>query len=95
MALVSNHSGNLAPAGNAQVRSGASIIAILCALGSFYMSGHGRELWGFILAFVAILAGLLGGLKALSPRVSGGILSMVAVLLGVVALLYTIICALV
>jgi hypothetical protein len=90
------HPGDLpAPAVAAPVRSTASVIAILCALGGFWMSGHGRELWGFILAIVAILAGLIGGIKALSPRVSGGILSIVAVVLGLVALVFTFIAMLV
>jgi hypothetical protein len=37
------------------------------------------------------VAGLIGGLKALSPRVSGGMLSIAAVLLGVVAVLVSIV----
>jgi hypothetical protein len=91
-----HHPGDLpAPAVAAPIRSTASIVAILCALGSFWMSGHGRELWGFILSIVSILAGLIGGIKALSPRVSGGILSMAAVALGLIALVFTFICMLV
>ena len=96
MSRMYQHPGNLpTPAVAAPVRSGASVIAILCALGSFWMSGHGRELWGFILSIVAILAGLIGGVKALSPRVSGGILSMISVVLGAIALVYAFICLLV
>jgi hypothetical protein len=72
---------------SAPVRSTASVIAIISALGSFYFSSKGTESLGFILAFVAIGAGLLGGIKALSPRVSGGILSIVAVVLGVLGLI--------
>ena len=95
MSRMYQHPGNLpTPAVNAPVRSGASIIAILCALGSFYMTGHGRELLGFVLAIVAMPAGLIGGIKALSPRVSGGILSIAAVGLGVIALLFAVLHAL-
>jgi hypothetical protein len=95
MSRIYPHPGNLpAPAVNAPVRSGASIIAILCALGSFYMTGHGRELLGFVLAIVAMPAGLIGGIKALSPRVRGGILSIAAVGLGVIALLFAVLHAL-
>jgi hypothetical protein len=73
------------------VRSGASILAIVAAGVSFYFSSQGRELWGLIAAFVAIGAGLLGGLRALSPRVRGGILSIIAVLMGVVAVLVAVV----
>ena len=68
-------------------RSAASIFAIIAAIVSFYFSSQGREIWGLIAALFAIGAGLLGGLRALSPRVSGGILSIIAVLLGAVAVL--------
>jgi hypothetical protein len=84
-----------ATAVSAPVRSGASIVAILCAIGSFYFSHRGTESLGFILGIVAIIAGLLGGIKALSPRVRGGILSIAAVVLGAIALVYALICLLV
>ena len=95
MALFDNLRRTPAPYANVQVRSAASIIAIVCALASFYFSGHGREMPGFLLAILAIGAGLVGGFKALSPRVSGGILSLIAMGLGVIAILYALICALV
>jgi hypothetical protein len=86
------HPGNVpVPAVSGQVRSGVSIVAILCAIGSFVMSGQGREIIGFVLALVAVIAGLLGGVKALSPRVSGGVLSIAAVVLGVIAVLFSIV----
>ena len=69
------------------VRSGASIFAIIAAIVSFVLSAQGREIWALIAALAAIAGGLLGGLRALSPRVSGGILSIMAVLLGAVAIL--------
>ena len=78
------------PTVNLQVRSTASVVAIICALGSFYLSGHHHSLFGFLAALVAIGAGLLGGLRALSPRVSGGILSIIAVVLGVIAILFSV-----
>lgn len=75
----------------APVRSGASIFAIIAAIASFYFSSQGRELWGLLAALVAIAAGLLGGLRALSPRVSGGLLSIAAVVLGVIAILVSLV----
>ena len=89
--LNPHHSGE--PAVNLQVRSTASVVAIICALGSFYLSGHDHKLFGLLVALVAIGAGLIGGLRALSPRVSGGILSIIAVVLGVIAILYAILAA--
>ena len=71
-------------------RSTASIVAIVAAIGSFVLAANGREILALIAALVAIGAGLLGGLRALSPRVSGGILSIAAVLLGVIAVLVAI-----
>jgi len=72
-------------------KSAASILAILCAIASFILSARGREFLALGAAIVAIGAGLLGGLRALSPRVSGGILSIFAVLMGVVAILVAVI----
>jgi hypothetical protein len=86
-----NYGNAYPPAVSAPVRSTASIIAIIAAIFSFVMSGRDRELIGLLLALLAVGAGLIGGVKALSPRVSGGILSIAAVLLGVVALAFAII----
>ena len=74
-----------------QVRSAASIVAILCAIGSFVLSSQGREFLALLAALVAIGAGLLGGIKALSPRVSGGMLSIIAVVLGLIAIVVALI----
>ena len=63
--------------------------------GSFGLSAKGRELWALVAAVFAIGAGLLGGLRALSPRVSGGIFSILAVLLGVIAIVVAFIALLV
>lgn len=70
-----------------QVKSGASIIAIVAALGSFVLSAQGRAFWALLAAGVGIIAGLIGALRAASPRVSGGILSIAAIGLSAVAVL--------
>ncbi len=89
MSRLYNHPGDAGPpAVNTQIRSTASVVAIICALGSFYLSSHHHQLFGFIIALVAIGAGLVGGLRALSPKVSGGILSIIAVILGAIAIVY-------
>ncbi len=76
-----------APAMGGQARSTTSILAILAAVGSFVLSARDHGFIALLLALFAIAAGLFGGLKALSPRVSGGMLSIAAVLLGVIAAL--------
>jgi|SRR5688500_1972739 hypothetical protein len=70
----------------APAKSIASIIAILAAFVSFYLSAQSKGFLALLCALVAIGAGLVGGMKALSPRVSGGILSIIAVGLGVIAI---------
>jgi len=92
MATLSyNRPDGTTPAVAGPAKSAASILAILCAIASFILSARGREFLALGAAIVAIGAGLLGGLRALSPRVSGGILSIFAVLMGVVAILVAVI----
>ena len=74
-----------------QVRSITSIVAIIAAIASFYFSSQGREIIALFAAFLAMGAGLIGGAKALSPRVSGGVLSILAVVLGAVAVIVALI----
>ena len=82
---------NRAPVVSGPVRSAASIAAIIAAIGSFILSSQGREFLALFAAIFAIGAGLLGGIRALSPRVSGGVLSILAVLLGAVAIIVALI----
>jgi len=77
--------------GGGQARSAISILAILAAIGSFLLSSKGREFLAMGAAGFAIVAGLMGGVKALSPRVSGGMLSIAAVLLGAIGILVAIV----
>jgi hypothetical protein len=69
-----------------RVRSTASLIAIACALGSFVLAAKGREMLALLCAVLAIGGGFLGGLRALSPRVSGGLISIFAIVLGVIGI---------
>jgi hypothetical protein len=69
-----------------QIKSTASIVAIIAAGLSFYMSSKGREMVALLCALLAMGAGFLGFFRAASPRVSGGILSLVAVALGAIAI---------
>jgi hypothetical protein len=73
------------------VKSVASIVAIIAALVSFYFSSRGREGLALMSALVAIVGGMVGAARALSPRVSGGLLSLAAIALGAIAVLVALI----
>jgi hypothetical protein len=68
----------------------AAIVAIVAAIASF-MSG---AFWGLILAIAAIVAGGLGMLIAVSPRRRGGLLSLAAIILALIALVRAVLVAL-
>ena len=72
-----------------QAKSIVSILAIICAISALFFA-HNAGL-RFALAVGGVLLGLVGMLKALSPRVSGGILSMAAIVIAVLGLLWAII----
>jgi hypothetical protein len=60
-----------------------SLIAIVAAFASFAVGAF----WGFVLALVALFFGVIGAVMALSPRVRGGmvsILSLIAAAVGIV-----------
>ena len=60
----------------------ASIVAIIAAIASFVIDS---PFWTIFLAISAVIAGLIGVVLALSPNVRGGIVSTVALLLGLLA----------
>ena len=87
-----DHSDNLPAATvSAPVRSTVSVIAIIAAIGSIVLASKGREFLGMFAAILAVGAGLIGGVKALSPRIRGGMLSILAVLLGVIGFVFSVI----
>ena len=73
------------------VKSTASIIAIIAALGSFYLSFKDMGFRGLLVAGIGVIFGLVGFLRAASPRVSGGILSLTAVALSAIGALVALI----
>ena len=75
------------PAAAAPHFSIPSVIAIIAAIGSFF-TGAGL---GMFLAVIAIAAGAIGVLLALSPRVRGGLVSIVSILFGVVGIIAAVI----
>lgn len=60
-----------------------SIIAIICAIASFFF-GAG---FGFLLAVIAIVAGVVGVLLSLSPNVRGGMTSIISVIAGAIGII--------
>jgi hypothetical protein len=64
-------------------RSTPAILAIIAAVISLFFAG---AIWGFLLAIGAILLGIVGFLMAASPRVSGGIMSIIAIGMGVIGI---------
>ena len=63
--------------------SAPAIVAVVCAVASFFF-GAGL---GLLLAIIAIVAGVIGMLMALSPSVRGGIASTIAIVAGLVGIL--------
>jgi hypothetical protein len=63
--------------------SAPAIVAVICGIASFFF-GAGL---GLLLAIIAIVAGAIGVVMALSPNVRGGIASIVSILAGVVGIL--------
>jgi hypothetical protein len=70
------------PRSTAPAFSIPSILAVICAIVSFNTGAF----LGTITAIAAIVLGLLGFLLALSPRVRGGMISVLSILLGLVGM---------
>jgi hypothetical protein len=69
-----------------QKSSTSAIFAILAAAGSYLLSFAGRPFWGMLAALLSIPLGIVGLVSAASPRVGGGLLSLIAIILGVLAM---------
>jgi hypothetical protein len=69
-----------------QKSSTSAILAIIAAAGSYFMSFSARPFWGMLAALISIPLGILGLVRAASPRVGGGLLSLIAMILGVFAM---------
>jgi hypothetical protein len=64
-----------------------SIIAIIAAIASFMVGAF----WGFLLAMIALFFGAIGFILAFSSRVRGGMVSMLAVVAGVLGVIAAIV----
>lgn len=63
-----------------------AIIAIIAAIVSYFFTFNGHTVYGILAALIAIPFGIGGLVMAASPRVSGGIISIISILLGVFAI---------
>lgn len=61
-------------------------LAIIAAIVSYFLTFSGHTVIGVLAALVSIPLGIGGFVMAASPRVSGGILSIIAILAGVFAI---------
>ncbi len=68
----------------------AATLSIVAAAGSYILTFTGHPLWAFLSAILALPLGIIGLLMAASPRVSGGILSLVALGLGALAIILSV-----
>ncbi len=64
----------------------SAIVSILLAAASFFITFTGHPIWGFVAALVAIPLGIIGLVVAASPRVGGGLMSIGAIILAVLAI---------
>ncbi|MEX2671219.1 MAG: hypothetical protein WD294_03800 [Phycisphaeraceae bacterium] len=60
-----------------------AIIAIICAIGSYLATFTGSPILGLIAALAAAGLGIVGLAISVSPKVGGGIMSIIAIVLGV------------
>lgn len=74
MALTEQKTGTLA------------IGAIIAAALSFLFTFTGHPFWGVVSAVVSIPLGIIGAVMSSSPRVGGGLLSIAAIVIGVIAI---------
>lgn len=60
--------------------------AIIAACVSFFFTFTGHPFWGVVSAVISIPLGIIGAVMAASPRVGGGLLSIVAIVVGLIAI---------
>ncbi len=61
-------------------------LAIIAAIASYFLTFTGHKLFGILAAIISLPLGAGGFIMAASPRVSGGIMSIISILLGVFAI---------
>lgn len=69
-----------------QTTGTAATLAIIAAIGGFVLIFTGNPGWGLLAELFAGLLGAIGLIMAASPRVSGGMLSLAAIVIAVFGL---------
>lgn len=64
-----------------------AIMAIIAAVGSYLLTFTAHPLIGLLAALLSIPLGIFGFLAAVSPRTGGGIISIIAIILGAIAVI--------
>jgi len=67
-----------------QKAGSAATIALIAAIVSFILTFTGSPVWALLVALLAVGAGILGVIIAASPKIGGGLMSIVAIVLGIV-----------
>ena len=78
------------PLSTKQQTGAAAGIAIIAAIAGYIAIFTGHPFWGLFIEIVAIISGLVGFAMAASPRVSGGIISIIAIVMGVFGVAFSI-----
>ncbi len=66
-----------------QTTGTAALLAIIAAVAGCVVTFTGRPFWGLLLDLLAVPTGVIGLIAAPSPRTGGGIVSILAIVLGV------------
>jgi hypothetical protein len=64
-----------------------SILAIAAAIASLFTGAF----WGFMLALIAIVCGIVGCMMAMAPSVRGGVISFISLFLAAIGIILAII----
>lgn len=65
----------------------AATSSIIAAIGSYFLTFTGHPVWGLLAGVASLPLGVIGMVIAASPRVSGGILSIAAMVIGALAVI--------
>jgi hypothetical protein len=64
----------------------AATVAIILAIAGIISVFIGHPVWAFLVELAAVAAGAIGFFMAASPRVSGGLMSIVAIIIALLGL---------
>jgi hypothetical protein len=70
----------------AQKTSTFATLAIIAAVASYFLTFSGHKILAIFLAIISIPLGAFGLMMAASPRVGGGLVSIIAIGMGVIAI---------